>query len=211
VTTADLVPRRAALVRRSTQLNVATLAYNSLEGVVALVAGALAGSIALTGFGLDSVIEVVASLTALWRLRADLDADRRERVERVSLRVIGALFLALAAYVAIDALWALYRHEAPTESILGILLAALSVVVMPLLARAKRRLAFQLESGALAAESEQTSLCAYLSAILLGGLVLNATVGWWFADPIAGLAMVPIIVREGINGVRGRSACGDCC
>ena len=211
MTTADLVPRRAALVRRSTQLNVATLAYNSLEGVVALVAGALAGSIALTGFGLDSVIEVAASLTALWRLRADLDADRRERVERVSLRVIGALFLALAVYVAGDAAWALYRREAPSESILGIVIAALSIIVMPLLARAKRRLALELRSGALAAESKQTSLCAYLSVILLGGLVLNATIGWWWADPIAGLAMVPIIAREGIDGFRGQSACADCC
>ena len=211
MTTADFVRTREALVRRSVQLNVATLAYNSLEGVVALVAGALAGSIALTGFGLDSVIEVAASLTALWRLRADLDADRRERVERVSLRVIGALFLALAAYVAGEAAWALYRHEAPSESILGIVIAALSIIVMPLLARAKRRLALELRSGALAAESKQTSLCAYLSVILLGGLVLNATIGWWWADPIAGLAMVPIIAREGIDGFRGQSACADCC
>ena len=211
MTTADFVRTREALVRRSVQLNVATLAYNSLEGVVALVAGALAGSIALTGFGLDSMIEVAASLTALWRLRADFELRRRERAERVSLRVIGALFLALAAYVAGEAAWALYRHEAPSESILGIVIAALSIIVMPLLARAKRRLALELRSGALAAESKQTSLCAYLSVILLGGLVLNATIGWWWADPIAGLAMVPIIAREGIDGFRGQSACADCC
>ncbi len=211
VTTADFVRTREALVRRSVQLNVATLAYNSLEGIVALVAGALAGSIALTGFGLDSMIEVAASLTALWRLRADVELRRRERAERVSLRVIGALFLALAAYVAGQAAWALYRREAPSESILGIVIATLSIIVMPLLARAKRRLALELRSGALAAESKQTSLCAYLSAILLGGLVLNATIGWWWADPIAGLAMVPIIAREGIDGFRGQSACADCC
>ena len=137
-------------------------------------------------------------------LSQPLDAIHREVGDR---RYEGSALLSLATLFA--------RHDSVdlardtlrnAESILGILLAALSVVVMPLLARAKRRLAFQLESGALAAESEQTSLCAYLSAILLGGLVLNATVGWWFADPIAGLAMVPIIVREGINGVRGRSA-----
>ncbi len=211
MTTADFVRTREALVRRSVQLNVATLAYNSLEGIVALVAGALAGSIALTGFGLDSMIEVAASLTALWRLRADVELRRRERAERVSLRVIGALFLALAAYVAGQAAWALYRREAPSESILGIVIATLSIIVMPLLARAKRRLALELRSGALAAESKQTSLCAYLSAILLGGLVLNATIGWWWADPIAGLAMVPIIAREGIDGFRGQSACADCC
>jgi divalent metal cation (Fe/Co/Zn/Cd) transporter len=211
VTTADFVRAREALVRRSVQLNIATLAYNSLEGIVALVAGALAGSIALTGFGLDSMIEVAASLTALWRLSADFELRRRERAERVSLRVIGALFLALAVYVAGDAAWALYRREGPSASILGIVIAALSIIVMPLLARAKRRLALELRSGALAAESKQTSLCAYLSVILLGGLVLNATIGWWWADPIAGLAMVPIIAREGIDGLRGQSACADCC
>ena len=202
---------RAALVRRSYRLNVLTLAYNSIEGVVALLAGALAGSIALTAFGLDSLIELAASITALWRLRADVRPDAREHSERVSLRVIGALFLALAAYVGIDAARALLRRDAPSESVLGIIVAALSVIVMPVLARAKRRVALQLGSGALAAESQQTSLCAYLSAILLGGLVLNATLGWWWADPIAALAMVPIIGREGIEGVRGRSACDDCC
>lgn len=211
MTTADFGPSRDALVRRSTQLNVATLAYNSLEGVIALLAGALAGSIALTGFGLDSLIEVAASLTALWRLRADVDLQDRERTERLSLRVIGALFLALAIYVAVDAGWALYRREAPSRSILGIVVAALSIIVMPLLARAKRSLGLQLGSGALVAESKQTSLCAYLSAILLGGLVLNATVGWWWADPVAGLVMVPIIAREGIEGLRGRSDCAECC
>ena len=152
VTTADFVRTREALVRRSVQLNIATLAYNSMEGIVALAAGALAGSIALTGFGLDSMIEVAASLTALWRLRADFELRRRERAERVSLRVIGALFLALAVYVAGDAAWALYRREAPSESILGIVIAALSIIVMPLLARAKRRLALELRSGALAAD-----------------------------------------------------------
>ena len=147
----------------------------------------------------------------MWRLRADVDPRRRERAERVSLRVIGALFLALAAYVAIDAGLALYRRAAPSESLLGIAIAALSVVVMPLLARAKRKLAFQLGSGALAAESKQTSLCAYLSGILLAGLILNAAIGWWWADPVAAVAMVPIIAREGMEGVRGRSTCDDCC
>jgi divalent metal cation (Fe/Co/Zn/Cd) transporter len=202
---------RQLLVRRSARLNVVTFLYNSLEGVVALIAGAAAGSIALTGFGLDSLIELAASLTALWRLFADRDHQRRGRAERVSLRVIGVLFLALAGYVAIDASLALHRRAPPDSSIVGIVLAGLSVIIMPLLARAKRRLAFQLGSGALAAESEQTSLCAYLSAILLGGLALNAVVGWWWADPVAALAMTPIIAREGVQGVRGRSACEDCC
>jgi divalent metal cation (Fe/Co/Zn/Cd) transporter len=211
MTATQLSPAREALVRRSVRLNVATLAYNSLEAMIAILAGLAAGSIALVGFGLDSLIELAASVTALWRLSADLDPARRERAERVALRVIGVLFLALAAYVAVDAAQALLRREAPSESVAGVVLAALSLVVMPLLARAKRRVATQMGSGALAAEAEQTSLCAYLSAILLGGLVLNATLGWWWADPVAALAMVPIILREGVAGVRGRSACADDC
>ncbi len=193
------------------RLNVATLAYNAIEGVVAIAAGVLAGSVALVGFGLDSAIELAASATALWRLRADLDPVRRERAERVALRVIGALFIALAVYVAVDAATALLGREAPSESRVGMVLAALSVAVMPLLARAKRRVALQMGSGALAAEATQTALCAYLSVILLAGLLLNATLGWWWADPAAALAMVPIIAREGIDGLRGRSACGDDC
>lgn len=211
MTSLGLPDARAALVRRSFWLNVLTIAYNSLEGIIALIAGALAGSIALTGFGLDSLIELTASLTALWRLRADVDPHRREHAERLSLRVIGALFIALATYVTIDAGWALYRQQPPKESILGILIAALSVVVMPILARAKRRVAFSLGSGALVAESEQTSLCAYLSAILLGGLTFNAVFDWWWADPIAALVMVPIIAREGFHGLKGHSACDGSC
>src|SRR5918911_2885142 len=211
MTATQLPPPREALVRRSFRLNVATLAYNSLEGAVAILAGLVAGSIALVGFGLDSLIELAASVTALWRLSADVDPARRERAEWVALRVIGVLFLALATYVAVDAAQTLLRREAPSESAVGIILAALSLVVMPLLARAKRRVATQMGSGALAAEAEQTSLCAYLSAILLGGLVLNAMLGWWWADPVAALAMAPVIAREGVEGVLGRSECCDAC
>ena len=170
----------------------------------------MAGSIALVGFGLDSFIELAASVTALWRLSADVDPRRREPAERASLRVIGLLFLALAAYVAADAGRALVAREAPSESVVGIVLAALSVVVMPLLARAKRRVALEMRSQALAAEAKQTSLCAYLSVILLAGLALNAVAGWWWADPVAGLAMVPIIAREGIAGLKGK-VCDECC
>jgi divalent metal cation (Fe/Co/Zn/Cd) transporter len=198
---------RPLLVRRGLRLTYATLAYNSLEGIVAVGAGLVAGSIALIGFGVDSIIELTASVAAVWRLRADRDAARRERVEQRSLRVIGACFLALAGYVTYEATQALARHEAPVASPIGIALAALSLLVMPLLARAKRRIALRLGSGALAAEATQTAVCTYLSAILLTGLVLNAEVGWWWADPVAALGMVPLIVREGIEGVRGRSAC----
>ena len=202
---------RAAIVRRGVWLNVATIAYNSLEAIVSLVAGLLAGSVALVGFGADSVIEVTASGAAHWRLRTDWDPRRRERVERVTLRVIGATFLALSIYVAYESTTALVRRERPDQSPVGIAIAALSLVVMPLLARAKRRVALAMRSNALAAEAQQTSLCAYLSAILLAGLALNATLGWWWADPVAALAMVPIIAKEGVEGLRGETACCETC
>lgn len=202
---------RAALVARSRRLTIATLGYNSLEAVIAVAAGFAAGSVALVGFGFDSGIELTASAAGLWRLAADADPAHRVKVEGRSLRFIGACFLALAAYVLIEATRSLWTREAPQESRVGIVLAILSLLVMPWLARRKRRLAFQLESGALAAEATQTQLCAYLSAILLGGLCLNAGLGWWWADPLAALVMVPIIAREGVEGLRGRSACGPGC
>lgn len=201
---------RETLVRKGLILNYATLGYNSLEGLIAIWAGLAAGSVALVGFGLDSLIEVTASITALWRLYSDRDEHHRARAERITLRIIGALFLALAAYVAADAAQALHMRTAPDKSLVGIVLAMLSLVVMPILANAKRRVALAMGSGALAAESRQTMLCTYLSAILLGGLILNAALGWWWADPIAALVMVPIVGREGIDAVRGRS-CVECC
>jgi divalent metal cation (Fe/Co/Zn/Cd) transporter len=202
---------RLALVRRGLLLNYVTLGYNSLEGLIAIGAGVVAGSIALVGFGLDSLIELSASVAALWRLHSDRDAARRELAEHVALRTIGALFLALAVYVAADAVHALAVRNIPDESLVGIVLAACSLAVMPLLARAKRRVAFAIGSGALVAEARQTAFCTYLSAILLVGLLLDAMLGWWWADPVAALAMVPFIAKEGWDGLRGRSACGDCC
>lgn len=202
---------RANLVRRGRMLNIVTLAYNTLEGLIAIAAGLVAGSVALIGFGVDSCIELAASLAALWRLAADMDPERRERVERRMVRIIGGCFLALATYVLVESLRTLIGREAPEESTVGIVLAALSLLVMPLLARAKRRVGMQLVSGTLVAEARQTMICSYLSAILLAGLVLNATLGWWWADPVAGLGMVPLIAYEGIQGVRGHSACDECC
>jgi divalent metal cation (Fe/Co/Zn/Cd) transporter len=202
---------RERLVARSRRLNVATLAYNTLEGVVAITAGVAAGSVALVGFGIDSGIELGASVAALWRLDADADLARRAVVERASHRVIGALFMALAIYIAIDAGTALWHREAPGESPIGIVLAAASVLVMPLLARAKRRVGVALGSRALTAEATQTALCTWLSAILLAGLGLNAWLGWWWADPVAALVMIPIIVREGVEGLRGSPPCADDC
>lgn len=202
---------RADLVARSRRLNVATLAYNALEGVIAIASGVAAGSVALIGFGIDSGIELTASVVALWRLSADTDHARRERAERTSHRIIGGLFMALALYVTVDAGLALWNREVPGESPVGIALATASVLVMPYLARAKRRVGVALGSRALTAEAAQTSLCMWLSAILLGGLVLNATFGWWWADPVAALAMVPIIAKEGVEGLRGAPTCTDGC
>ena len=174
-----------------------------------MIAGFLAGSVALLGFGIDSVIEVTASGAAQWRLRSDAEPVLRERVERISLRLIGACFLGLALYVVVDAGKALWLRERPSRTIVGVVILVLSVFVMPLLARAKRKVADKMQSAALRAEAKQTSLCAYLSFIALAGVTLNAALGWWWADPIAALAMVPIIVLEGVAGVRGNV--DDCC
>lgn len=195
---------RRRIVRRGQWLTAATLAYNSLEAMISVGAGVLAGSVALVGFGFDSLIELGASAAGLWRLKADIDLEARARVERVTSRLIGVSFVALAAYVAFEGLRSLLSRQAPDESPVGIVLAATSLVVMPVLARLKRRVASRLASGALAAEARQTEICAYLSAILLAGLTLNALLGWWWADPVAGLVMTPLIAREGVEGIRGK-------
>ena len=193
---------RAPLVRRGILLSYATIGYNSLEAIGSLVAGFLAGSVALVGFGIDSVIEVTASLAAQWRLRSDVSLTRRERAEFLTHRIVGFCFIALGIYVLFDAVGTLVRREEPERSVFGIVVLALSVIVMPILARKKKRVARQLTSGALEAEATQTSLCAYLSMIALAGVALNAALGWWWADPAAALVMVPIIAREGWEGVR---------
>jgi len=193
---------RAALVRRGIWLSYVTIAYNSLEAIGSLIAGLLAGSVALVGFGVDSVIEVMASLAAQWRLRSDLDPVKRAGVELWTRRIVALLFLALAVYVLADAANTLWQREAPDRSLFGVVVLALSVIVMPILARGKKRVARALRSGALEAEAAQTSLCAYLSVIGLGGVALNALFGWWWADPGAALIMVPIIAAEGWEGIR---------
>jgi divalent metal cation (Fe/Co/Zn/Cd) transporter len=185
-------------------LSRVTLAYNTAEGLAAVVAGVLAGSISLVGFGVDSMIEVASSVAALWRLHSDAEVGKRERSERAALRVIGLSFIGLCAYIAWEAGNALVNREPPERSIPGIVIAALSVVVMPWLARAKRRVAVGLGSRALEADAKQTDLCAYLSWIVLGGLLLHAVAGWWWADPLAAIVMVPIIGREGVEALRAR-------
>jgi divalent metal cation (Fe/Co/Zn/Cd) transporter len=203
---------RARLVRRGRNLEYFTIAYNSLEGLIAIAAGLFAWSIALVGFGVDSVIEVTSGVALLWRLHRDVDEAGRERAEAITLKIVGVCFLALAAYVSYDSVMSLIRRESPEESIPGIVLAAVSLIVMPLLVRAKRKVARGIKSNAMVADAKQTELCTYLSAILLGGLLLNALLGWWWADPVAALVMVPIIIKEGIEGLRGETCCdeGEC-
>ena len=201
---------RRALVHHGRLLSYVTLVYNVFEGLASLIFGTIAGSIALVGFGIDSLIEVTSSATSLWRLGADLEPVRRERAERASLRIIGVCFLTLAIYILLEAGHALWKHEPPTGSIPGMVVATLSVVVMPLLARAKRRVAIELGSRALRADATQTNLCTYLSAVVLGGLALNALFGWWWADPVAALAMTPLIAKEGLDGLRGEDHCEAC-
>jgi divalent metal cation (Fe/Co/Zn/Cd) transporter len=198
----------AAAIRRGRRLQYFTVAWNSLEGLIALVAGFLAGSVALVGFGFDSVIEVTSGAAVLWRLYRD-----GEHAERLALRIVGLCFVALAVYIAYESAATLLGGRAPERSIPGIVLAALSLVVMPILARAKRKVAGALGSGAMHADARQTDFCTYLSAILLGGLLLNALWGWWWADPAAAIVMIPIIAREGWQALQGRSCCAadDCC
>ncbi len=202
---------RAALVRRGLWLGYVGLLYNFVEAVVSLVAGIAAGSVSLIGFGVDAAIEFTAAITALWRLHGDEHEHRRERIEVRALRIIGGTLVVLACYVGWEAVQALRGAEVPRASIPGIVLAAASMLAMPLLGRAKRRVALALNSGALVIEAKQTSICAWLSGILLVGLVLNALLGWWWADPVAALLMVPLIGYEGLNGLRGRNPCGDGC
>lgn len=196
---------REQAARYGRRLEYFTITWNSLEALIAIGAGVLAGSVALVGFGIDSVIEVSSGAILLWRL---ISGERRELL---ALRLVGVSFLALAAYVGFDAVKSLLLREPPEASLTGIVIAALSLIVMPLLAREKRRVAAQLNSRAMTADSRQTDICAYLSAILLAGLGLNILFGWWWADPVAGLAMTPVIAWEGWQAIRGKTCCAQGC
>ena len=177
-----------------------TVGYNALEGVIAIAAGFAAGSVALTGFGIDSVIEVTSGVVLWWRLRAELGAARvGPAVEARAARWAGVLLLALAVYIVAESGRRLLTGDRPGESVVGIVLTALSLIVMPLLARGKLRLAASLGSRALRADAHETIVCAWLSATTLIGLALNAVLGWWWADPVAALTMVPLITREGLE------------
>jgi divalent metal cation (Fe/Co/Zn/Cd) transporter len=191
-------------LRAGRRLEYITLGWNVLEGMVAVVAGVLAGSTALVGFGADSFIESVSGAVLLWRLQ---DREGHEEREEPALKIVGISFFLLAAYVAFEAARSLLQHEPPERSWPGIVIATLALAVMPWLARRKRAVAGRLDSRALVADSHQSDLCAWLSAILLAGLLLNALLGWWWADPVAALLMVPIIANEGREAWEGDGCC----
>ena len=203
----ELVLTRNEAARRGRRLEYFTIAWNSLEGIVAIAAGLIAGSISLVGFGVDSFIEVTSGAALLWRMSVDAEEYKRERVEQTTLRIVGVCFLALAAYVGYEALRNLIEKTAPEHSLPGIILACASLLVMPLLSRAKRHVAAHLNSTAMKADAKQTEFCTYLSAVLLGGLLLNIVSDLWWADPAAALIMVPIIAKEGLDGLRGDTCC----
>lgn len=199
----SLLPSR--FEERAVRLAWATIVWNVVEAIVAIAAGTAASSIALIGFGLDSTVEVMSAVVIVWQFRG-LAEDR----ERRALKLIAVSFFALAAYVGVQAIFDLLARSEPRSSTVGIGVAIASLIVMPMLARAKRRNGNAMGSATVVADSNQTKLCAYLSAILLAGLILNATAGWWWADPLAALAIAGLAVDEGREAWRGET-CDDCC
>ena len=201
-------PPRRELVARARLLAWLGIGWHAIEAIVAVGAGIVAGSIALVGFGADSVVESIAGLVLLWRFGGDRHSS--EAAERRAYRLIGVSFYVIAAYVGIEAARQLVGGAHPEVSWVGIGLAAVTLVAMPPLARAKGRVAEQLHSAATRAEGRQNMLCAYLSAALLVGLGANAIAGWWWADPITALLIAAVAVREGRDSWRGEGCCEAC-
>jgi divalent metal cation (Fe/Co/Zn/Cd) transporter len=194
---------RRRLGRRAQVLAGVSVSYNLFEAVVAVAAGAVAGSVALIGFGLDSLVEVASGIVILWQFRHPLPETR----ERLALRLIGVSFFLLAAYVTVESIRSLSGAGEPAPSPVGIGLAALSLLIMPLLSWAQRRTGRALGSASVVADSKQTLLCSYLSAVLLAGLLLNSLLGWGWADPVAGLVIAAVAVKEGVDAWRGEGCC----
>ena len=193
-------------------LLVSTLVYNVIEAVIALIAGNRADSIALIGFGFDSIIEMSASGLMVWRLAVEIKGSAPEMIERtehIVHRFVGITFFLLAAYIAFKSITGLIAQEAPEESMVGMVIAALSLIIMPGLAWGKLKAAKHLNSAALRSEAKETIACTILSLILLVGLGLNAWLGWWWADPTAGLFMIPWLIKEGIEGIKGEGCCEE--
>jgi divalent metal cation (Fe/Co/Zn/Cd) transporter len=204
-------PAPAPLVRRGRRLAWFTIVWNAVEGVAGIAAGVIAGSIALVGFGIDSYVEVFAGSVILWRLAKESHGEEvSAAAERRAVRLIAATFLILAVGVGVESVRRLLSGDHPDESAFGIALAALSLVVMPLLARAKRRVGEEMGSRAVTADATETVLCVWLAAILLVGLGANAAFGWWWADPLAALGVVYVAAREGLEHWRAEEL-DDCC
>ena len=194
-------------LKRGLQLEYLTVGWNVVEGIIAVAAGIAAGSIALIGFGVDSFVETISGAVIIWRLMAETrgqhDDEAMERIEQRAERIVGIAFLLLAAYVGFEAVRALVNQEAPDASPVGIALTAVSIVVMLWLARAKRQTGEALGSRAMLADAQQTHACWYLSVVALAGLALNAAFGFWWADPLAALGITVLLVREGLEALRG--------
>lgn len=203
----DIHTQKPHLVKKALVLEWVLIVYNVAEAVLSIVFGFIAGSIALVGFGFDSVIEVAAAGILIWRLSHHGSQEDEERKERFALKFVGITFFLLAGYVIYESTGKLIRHERPEESIIGIVIAALSLLIMPTLGILKRNLARRMGSKALEADAKETLICAYLSFSLLLGLGLNAMLGWWWADPLAALLMVFLIIKEGWEALHGEHCC----
>jgi len=204
-------PQRASLLRRALFLEILTVGWNIVEGVIAVTAALAAGSVALLGFGIDSFVESFSGSILLWRLRAerhDMSGAEIEKLDRRARKLVAVSLFLLAAWVAFDGVRSLWEREQPEASLVGILLTTVSIFVMLWLGRSKRRAAAALGSRALKADAFQTTACWWLSVIALAGIGLNASLGWWWADPLAALAMTPLIVHEGREAWRGEEC--DC-
>lgn len=202
---------RPALLQRALRLEYLTVGWNLIEGVVAIAAAISSNSVALMGFGIDSFVESTSGGILIWRLKAEqtsTDACAIAALDKRARRLVGISLFLLAAYVAFDSGHALYAQERPSPSAVGIALTVLSLLVMGWLARTKRRVAIELGSRAMEADSFQTSACWWLSVITLSGIALNATLGWWWADPVAALGMTALLVKEGREAWRGEECCG---
>ena len=202
------MPGRADRVQQAIRLEYFTIIYNITEGLVSVVLGGVANSIALIGFGLDSFVESLSGLVVLWRFRSEAQGEREyATLESRALRYVGWSFFLLSAYIVVESIRKLWLQEQPEPSPLGILLAVLSLIVMPVLARKKYRTGKALDSAAMVGDSKQTLACSLLSVALLLGLSLNTTFDWWWADPVAGLAMVPWLLKEGHEALLGKACC----
>ncbi len=203
---APAAAERSSLLRRGLRLELLTVGWNVVEALVSILAALAAGSIALLGFGIDSVVETTSGAILIWRLLAERrarDHEEIERLDRRARRLVGVSLFLLAAYVAVDAVHSLWLRERPQPTLVGVAVTSISLGVMWWLARAKRRTAIALGSRAMEADSFQTTACFWLSLITLAGIALNAALGWWWADPVAALGMIPFLVKEGREAWRG--------